>query len=89
MPSNRFVSFFMCNLNYHIEHHLYPAVPWYNLRHVHRLLAHELRATGAQIYPSYTAFLRDLARWVVRALGPAGRTLPRRLPVAPPRLTSA
>jgi fatty acid desaturase len=89
VPSNRFVSFFMCNLNYHIEHHLYPAVPWYNLRHVHRLLAHELRATGAQIYPSYTAFLRDLARWVVRALGPAGRTLPRRLPVAPPRLTSA
>ena len=26
------VDFFLCNENYHIEHHLYPSVPWYNLK---------------------------------------------------------
>lgn len=79
--SNWFVSFFMCNLNYHIEHHAYPAVPWYNLRKLHALLRDDVRRAGAQIYGSYTAFLRDLAVFVVRAFGPSGRTLPLRLPV--------
>jgi fatty acid desaturase len=82
--SNWFVSFFMCNLNYHIEHHLYPAVPWYNLRKLHALLNHDLRRRGAQIYASYTRFLYDLAAFIIAALGPAGRTLPLRLPVTPP-----
>jgi fatty acid desaturase len=36
--SNRLVSFLMLNLNYHLEHHLFPGVPWYNLRKVHREL---------------------------------------------------
>ncbi|HEX9704895.1 MAG TPA: fatty acid desaturase [Gemmatimonadales bacterium] len=74
--SNRFVSFFMCNLNYHIVHHLYPAVPWYNLPALHRLLADEQRAAGAHVYRSYTQFLVDLARFAWRALGRGGDSLP-------------
>jgi fatty acid desaturase len=66
--SNRFVSFFMCNLNYHIVHHLYPGVPWYNLPALHRLLADEQATAGAQVYRSYTRFLIDLRRFLVRAL---------------------
>lgn len=81
--SNAFVSFFMCNLNYHIEHHLFPAVPWYNLRKLHRLLAADLHAAGAQVYPSYTRFLWDLGRWMARAVLPSGRRLPLRLPPRP------
>ncbi len=27
------------NLNYHLEHHWYPAIPWYNLPKIHRHLA--------------------------------------------------
>lgn len=74
--SNRFVSFFMCNLNYHIVHHLYPAVPWCNLPTLHGLLAEEQAAAGAQVYPSYTRFLADLTRFGRRALGPGGSHVP-------------
>lgn len=74
--SNRFVSFFMCNLNYHIEHHLFPGVPWYHLPALHRLLEPELRRRGAQVYRSYTRFLLDLARFVIRAWGRSGPSLP-------------
>ena len=78
--SNRCVSFFMCNLNYHVEHHLYPGVPWYNLPRLHRLLAGDLARAGVQVYASYTRFLVDLSRFVVRAWGPRGRDLLLSLP---------
>lgn len=68
--SNRFVAFFMCNANYHIEHHLFPAAPWYHLPEIHRLIREELKRRGAQVYPSYTRFLIDLARWMARAWNP-------------------
>lgn len=83
--SNPFVAFFMCNLNYHIEHHLFPAVPWYRLRRLHALLDDQLRRSAAQVYPSYTRFLWDLSRFVVLAFAPGGEGLPLRLPVAAPR----
>jgi len=34
----------MCNENYHLEHHLYPGVPWYRLSEVHAALREELAA---------------------------------------------
>lgn len=77
--SNRFVSFFMCNLNFHIEHHLFPAVPWYRLPRLHRLLAEDLKLMDAQIYGSYTRFLVDLAIFIAKAWGPGGKNLPLRL----------
>ena len=79
--SNRFVSFFMCNLNYHLVHHLYPAVPWYHLPALHRWLADDLRQAGAHVYPSYTAFLLDLAAFVREAWRPGGNRLALTLPV--------
>ncbi len=56
------LSFLMCNINYHIEHHLYPGVPWYNLPKVHRILEGELLAAGSSVYRSYASFLSDVAR---------------------------
>lgn len=80
--SNRAVAALMCNLNYHTAHHLYPAVPWYNLPRLHRLLESDFRAAGVQIYRSYTRFLAELAVFIVRAFGRDGRALPLLLPVA-------
>jgi fatty acid desaturase len=57
--TNPLTRFFMCNENYHLEHHLYPGVPWYHLGRLHRALYGELRARGAPFIPSYCAFVRD------------------------------
>ena len=60
VTGNRLVSFFMCNLNYHLEHHYYPGVPWYNLPRLHLLLLEDLQNQGASIYSSYLCYLRDV-----------------------------
>jgi fatty acid desaturase len=53
--SNRVVSFLLLNENYHLEHHLFPEVPSYNLPRLHALLRPRLsRAVEA---PSYSRFL--------------------------------
>lgn len=56
------VRFFMCNENYHLEHHLYPGIPWYRLPAVHERLEPELRRRGAPFIRSYTAFVRQFIR---------------------------
>lgn len=40
--SNWIVEFLYCNMNYHIEHHLYPMVPFYNLPKLSALIADQL-----------------------------------------------
>ena len=57
VTSNRLVSFLMLNLNYHLEHHLFPAVPWYNLPRVHELLKPMYESRGAVVETSYAAFV--------------------------------
>ena len=44
VETSPFVSFFLNNLNYHLEHHLYPGIPWNNLPKVHRVAVAGLRA---------------------------------------------
>jgi fatty acid desaturase len=53
------VAFFMCNENYHLEHHLYPGVPWYNLPALHLATKAELTRRGAPYIRSYTSFVRE------------------------------
>lgn len=65
VTSNRLVSFFMCNLNYHLEHHLYPGVPWYNLPKLHHLLLEDFRRAGASIYSSYIRYIWDVFKVLV------------------------
>jgi fatty acid desaturase len=55
--TSRIVAFFMCNENYHLEHHLYPGVPWYNLPALHRATKTELSRRGAPFIRSYSSFV--------------------------------
>lgn len=60
------VRFFMCNENYHLEHHLWPGVPWHHLPEVHAAMRGELAARGAPYIPSYNAFVREFIRHSLR-----------------------
>jgi len=42
---NPFLRFLYWQMNYHIEHHMYAAVPCYNLGRLHRLIRHDLPPT--------------------------------------------
>jgi fatty acid desaturase len=66
----------LCNLNLHLEHHLFPAVPWYNLPRVHRLLLPAYRAAGSSVYDGYWRFLRDFLRTTWSGVVPDVRLLP-------------
>ena len=59
--TNRVTRYFMCNENYHLEHHLFPRVPWYNLSQLHRVLKGQLDARQAPFIRSYFAFVREFA----------------------------
>ncbi len=56
------VTFFLCNENYHIEHHVYPGIPWYNLQKVHHILKPELKAKGSTIIYSFSEFIGQFVR---------------------------
>lgn len=77
--SNRFVSFMMCNLNYHLEHHLFPGVPWYNLPKVHQLLRQDFQKAGASVYRGYTQFLLDFFRVTTTGIIPNVRLIPKHI----------
>ncbi|MBY0528215.1 MAG: fatty acid desaturase [Gemmataceae bacterium] len=70
--TNPVTRFFMCNENYHLEHHLFPGVPWYNLSRLHSALSRELTVCGAPYLPSYFAFVREFVAGSLRR-SPLGR----------------
>jgi fatty acid desaturase len=59
VTSNPVHSFFWNNINWHIGHHVYPTVPWYNLQKLHTLLEPQIRASGAPVDKSYLAVYWD------------------------------
>jgi fatty acid desaturase len=73
------VSFMMNNLNYHLDHHLFPGVPWYHLPKLHAILREEYLAAGSSIYPSYTAFLIDFLKVTWAGYVPNVRLIPEHL----------
>jgi fatty acid desaturase len=76
VATNPVLSFLMCNINFHIEHHLYPGVPWYRLQKVHRILKDEYMAAGSSVYTSYTKFLYDVFKAVVTGVASERRLIP-------------
>ena len=58
------VAFFFRNENYHLEHHLFPEIPSYNLKRLHRLVFPRMpRATTAR---SYLGFLAQFVKQSLR-----------------------
>jgi fatty acid desaturase len=76
VATNPVLSFLMCNINYHIEHHLYPGVPWYNLPKVHELLQDEYRSAGSSVYTSYGDFLGDVVSVIYQGVISNRRLIP-------------
>lgn len=57
--TNRIVRFLAWNMPYHVEHHVWPAVPFHRLPEVHGMIKEELQVTAE----GYVAFTREyLAR---------------------------
>ena len=57
--SNPVNSWFWNNINYHIGHHMYPAVPWYNLQVLHALMLPDIKRQNAIVAKSYVAVFCD------------------------------
>ncbi|MEC3912306.1 fatty acid desaturase family protein [Sphingobium sp. CR2-8] len=49
------------NVSYHLEHHLFPSVPWHNLRRLHmHLMADPAYAAQAHVTQSYWGVVKEL-----------------------------
>jgi fatty acid desaturase len=66
ITSTRWLSFMMCHINLHIEHHLFPGVPWYRLPKLHALLRGRELAAHASVYDGYGSFYSDLIKVLIR-----------------------
>lgn len=73
--TNRLTEFFMCNENYHLEHHLFPRVPWYNLKRLHFEIKDQLQGRRAPFVRSYFEFICEFGRksWQRSPLGRRGK----------------
>jgi fatty acid desaturase len=61
---SRINRFLYWNMNYHVEHHMYPMVPYHRLPELHEQVKHDL----APMYPSIWAAYRELVPAVLRQL---------------------
>lgn len=91
---NPVLGFLYWNMNYHIEHHMFPMVPYHKLPQLHRLIAHDLPKPYRSTFEAYGEIIRAIARqrkdpdwYVVRELPAGARPFnpvlhPAELPVA-------
>jgi fatty acid desaturase len=60
-PVSRFIYW---NMNYHVEHHMFPMVPYHALPQLHAMIKHDLPAPNPSIFDGYRemvpAFIRQL-----------------------------
>jgi fatty acid desaturase len=59
---NPVLRFLYWNMNYHIEHHMFPMVPFYNLPKLHRLIKSQLPPTKRGLFATYKEILPTLIR---------------------------
>ena len=76
-PITRFIYW---NMNYHIEHHMYPLVPYHALPRLHELVKHDLPTPSPSIWRAYREMipvlvrqLRDEEYFLKRELPPTAR----------------
>ena len=64
------------NMNYHVEHHMFPMVPYYALPALHAEIGHDLPPPNTSIWSAY----REMVRAVLRQRREPGYYLRRTLP---------
>ena len=76
-PISRFIYW---NMNYHVEHHMFPMVPYHALPRLHEMIKHDLPAPDPSMWHAYRemipAFLRQLRNedyFLKRELPPTAR----------------
>lgn len=77
-PISRFL---YLNMNYHVEHHIFPAVPFHALPRLHAAIASEL----APAYPGFVAVYRELIPTLIRQSRDASHFVRRPLPEGAPQ----
>lgn len=73
---NRVNRFLYWNMNYHVEHHMFPMVPYHRLPELHEEIKHDLAAP----YPSIWAAYREIIPAVLRQLKDETHFIRRELP---------
>ena len=58
-PVSRFIYW---NMNYHVEHHMFPLVPYYRLPELHEICRHDLPPPNRSIFQAYVEMLPVLWR---------------------------
>jgi MocE subfamily Rieske [2Fe-2S] domain protein len=76
---NPFSRFIYWNMNYHLEHHMFPLVPYHNLPKLHELIKDDCPPP----YPSIAAAWREIVPAVLRQVRDPSYHVKRQLP--PPR----
>lgn len=76
-PVSRFIYW---NMNYHVEHHMFPMVPYHALPRLHEVIRHDLPAPNrsiteafAEMWPALWRQMRDEDFFLKRALPPTAR----------------
>jgi fatty acid desaturase len=64
------------NMNYHVEHHMFPMVPYHALPRLHEIVKHDLPAPNPSIWAAY----REMFQAVMRQRREPGYYLRRELP---------
>lgn len=72
-PVSRFL---YLNMNYHVEHHMFPMVPYYSLPALHEAIKHDLPPPNTSIWDAY----REVIPAVIRQAREPGYYLRRDLP---------
>ncbi len=58
-PVSRFIYW---NMNYHVEHHMFPMVPYHRLPDLHDAIKHDLPAANTSMWQAYREILPILRR---------------------------
>jgi len=74
-PISRFIYW---NMNYHVEHHMYPLVPYHRLPALHQ----EMKADCPEPYPSMWAAYREILPTIIKQLGDPSHFARRKLPAS-------
>ena len=59
---NPLFQFIYCNMNYHVEHHMYPMVPYYNLPALHAEIKHDCPKAYASLFECYQEMIPAILR---------------------------